>query len=419
MNGQVVPLFHREKLQVQLDGVMRQIPDRVDAIPADKFRASSDEAIVELLLPNSIWMPLAIYEDRKDVHPTETMVDITRDRARDTSGGRITQIKGVRVDVSVPFTGGTGLWNMTPNQCPSRHPYGYIDPPSGDGGMLHIIRELPNDVPMERLKPEIENELTLIRSFIGFQTGQLNKHNQEVAAMILSLVQGRRHRLNLHQTIPDILGIPLKRKDGAPSFEPIEIRRKFVRPLPTTPKFNRPSEYGISKEGYQNILTVIRHGGRTFETMPRTFAIHDEEELRDFMLAHLNCYYEGAASGEAFRKSGKTDVKIEEGNRAAFISEFKIWRGAKEFTASIDQLLSYLTWRDSKAALVIFNKENAKFSEILAKMPDLLRDHPKFKGEVAFGADGEWKALFSSAEDDDHLVTITVFAFNIFVPLGK
>ena len=163
------------------------------------------------------------------------------------------------------------------------------------------------------------------------------------------------------------------------------------------------------------MLSVIRHEGRTFETTPKTYAVHDEEELRDIMMAHLNGHYEGAASGEAFRKSGKTDIKIEDRERAAFIAEFKIWRGSKELAAAIDQMLGYLTWRDCKAALVIFNKDNAKFSEVLSKIPDVLKGHPKFKSEISPGNSGEWKVQLQSSEDEGRLVTVTVFAFDLFV----
>jgi hypothetical protein len=40
-------------------------------------------------------------------------------------------------------------------------------------------------------------------------------------------------------------------------------------------------------------VNVIRHEGRSFEATPGTFVKHDEEELRDIILAHLNGHYEG------------------------------------------------------------------------------------------------------------------------------
>lgn len=55
----------------------------------------------------------------------------------------------------------------------------------------------------------------------------------------------------------------------------------------------------------------------------------------------------------------KIDILIRHENTNICIAECKIWRGIKSYCAAIDQLLSYLTWRDTKTALKIFvdNKE--------------------------------------------------------------
>jgi hypothetical protein len=76
--------------------------------------------------------------------------------------------------------------------------------------------------------------------------------------------------------------------------------------------------------GVRNILTIIRHDGRTFEATPKTYAVHDEEELRDIIRAHLNGHYKGDATGETFRRAGKTDLRIEAESRTAFVAECKV-----------------------------------------------------------------------------------------------
>ena len=73
------------------------------------------------------------------------------------------------------------------------------------------------------------------------------------------------------------------------------------------------------------------------------------------VLAQLNGHFKGAATGEAFRGKGKTDIRIEQDDRAAFVGECKNWNGETGATKAIDQLLGYLTWRDGKAALIVFN----------------------------------------------------------------
>jgi len=79
------------------------------------------------------------------------------------------------------------------------------------------------------------------------------------------------------------------------------------------------------------------------------------------------------------------------------------------------QLLGYLTWRDCKAALLVFNKHNAKFSEVLEKIPDALQSHLHFLKDMDHSPAGEWRYLFRSMEDEARLVTVHVFAFNLYV----
>jgi hypothetical protein len=185
-----------------------------------------------------------------------------------------------------------------------------------------------------------------------------------------------------------------------------------VKPLPSPP--GRPAEPGIRREDYEHILEVIRHEGRSFETTPTTFAKHDEEELRDFVLAHLNGHYQGDATGETFRKHGKTDIRIEDNNRAAFVAECKVWHGAGEISEALDQLLRYLTWRDSKASLVILNKDVAGFVELQKKLEEAVRVHAFCEETIECHQPGEWRFRFRTAEDVDHKVEVHVFAFNLY-----
>jgi hypothetical protein len=81
---------------------------------------------------------------------------------------------------------------------------------------------------------------------------------------------------------------------------------------------------------------------------PSSFITLDEEAIRTHFLLQLNGHYEGNASGETFNASGKTDILIKVDNKNIFIAECKFWDGVKKFNEAIDQLLGYLSWRDSK-----------------------------------------------------------------------
>jgi hypothetical protein len=54
-----------------------------------------------------------------------------------------------------------------------------------------------------------------------------------------------------------------------------------------------------------------------------------------------------------FNAAGKTGILIRAEDRHFFIAECKIWRGLKTVREALTQLLAYLTWRDTKAALSV------------------------------------------------------------------
>ena len=91
--------------------------------------------------------------------------------------------------------------------------------------------------------------------------------------------------------------------------------------------------------------------------------------------------YEGDATGETFNFDGKTDILIRKDGKNVFIAECKFWKGEKAFLETIDQLLSYLSWRDTKTAVVVFNR-NAGFSAVLAKIAEITPEHPNFKRDL-------------------------------------
>jgi len=75
----------------------------------------------------------------------------------------------------------------------------------------------------------------------------------------------------------------------------------------------------------------------------------------------INGQYEGQATGATFNFEGKTDILLRVDGKNAFIAECKFWTGEKQFLETIDQLLGYLSWRDTKAAILLFNR-NQNFS---------------------------------------------------------
>jgi len=409
-------LFWDGDLSVTLDNHAKSAKDKVDGINQDQFLATPVDDVIAHVVSDLYVSPLELYEDRAEMDQQEVRVDVSHNSNRNPFGdsGPI-MVPGIKVTISIPYTGDTTLWKLKPNHWRSTIPHADVRSPNRDVvGYLDIIIQQPADDPQQQIKAHLEDVLEGVRFYIGGQSSQIEAHNRSLEANIRRLVEARKERLNKHDSLADFLNISMKKNNSAPNFKPINIKKKLVKPLPPPPQSGYAAEPGITEEDYEHILSVIRHEGATFEATPKTYAVHDEEELRDIILAHLNGHYKGAATGEAFRKLGKTDIKIESDNRAAFIAECKVWRGASELTKAVDQLLGYLTWRDCKASIIVFNKHNKKFSELLGKTPDILKSHPRFKKHVKDLNAGEWHFEFMSTDDDSRLIQLRVYVFDIF-----
>ena len=360
-------LFAEPDLDDQLGERQRQIAAKVDAIPESQFLVSSDQEVVEHVIPQLVVEPIMLQLDVQTMSKAETTVDVSGDPMRILSPGRRGPflIPGTRVDIDIPYTGEDWIFRYRTNPWSTVFPRAEVK-----RGSLRISISLPHDAEPQRFKESYDREVRLIGEYVDRARTQVSAYNEGLEPAVRQAVTHRRTRLGKHAGIADLLDIPLATKHSAPSIAPVPIEIRQPLPLPVPPKTGLAPEPGITDQSYERILHFIRHQGRTFERTPGTYALHDEEGLRNIILAQLNGHFEGAAMGEAFRGSGKTDICIETDNRAAFVGECKLWTGPAGLTGALDQLLRYLTWRDSKASVLVFNTRNKNFSRILSAVPD-------------------------------------------------
>lgn len=405
-------LFYEESLDDQLKARLAQASNLIDKIPQDQFLISTDEQVIANIQPQLRVEPVELCEEARSMQQQECQVDISRNFSRrlwhDERQGPF-YIPGTKIIISTPFTGEAWIFRYRTAEYWSVFPRADVQ-----SGKVLITIEQPHDTDQEEFKRVFDSEIQRIREYLEKARKQVETYNQRLPSLIQVAVSNRRQRLEQHKGLSDLLGIPLQSKSGVPSLNPVRVEVRPLPKLPTPPKTGLRPEPGILLETYELILNVIRHEVRTYETTPDTYAKLEEEELRNVLLAHLNTYFQGRAAGETFRRSGKTDICIQEENRSAFVGECKVWRGVGQIPSALDQLLNYLTWRDSKAALIIFNKTVSSFSTILENLPKAISEHQCFIRSLDCEQAGEWRVLMRSTEDEGRLVTIHVFAINIF-----
>jgi hypothetical protein len=411
-----ISLFSQYLLENVIEHQKKLIIEKIDAIPNDQFMNTSEERIIEHVESIVDINPLKLYEDEKTMEKKEIEFDVSGIRARNPYGGsNPIYVKGIRIVVSIPFTGDTELLNAAPLRTMVFYQGTIVEKNSDGIGYIKIEYEQPLDEDPSKIKKYIDEQIRGIKSKISEQAHRIQEFNESIRSNIEQAIRIKKDRLKKYDDIVEFIGIPLKPKVGVPDYKKINLAKRQIKPLPSIPKEGYKPEPGISAEQYEYILNVIRHEGRTFEGTPETFHNLEEEELRNILLAHLNGHFQGSATGETFRKKGKTDIRIEDNNRAAFSAECKIWHGKTGLFESVEQLLGYLTWRDCKASIIIFNKHNAKFSDILNTIPNVLPEHNNHIKKISDTNEGEWRYLFSSEDDENRQIIIHFFVFNLFV----
>jgi hypothetical protein len=105
--------------------------------------------------------------------------------------------------------------------------------------------------------------------------------------------------------------------------------------------------------------------------------------------------------------AGKTDILLREGDRNVFIAERKFWKGPKAFAEAIDHLLSYATWRDSKAVILVFNLgNNIEEGELIARAIDCAMAAGEVTTDVDPSVGAELRAAAWQAQQADALVAV-------------
>lgn len=184
------------------------------------------------------------------------------------------------------------------------------------------------------------------------------------------------------------------------------------------PIFKYEAISSISEKAFKQIVSLIQILGHNLEKYPCTFSkFNNEEEFRAYFLPYFNSMsVNHSATGETFNKYGKTDFLIQdsEGNNV-FIGEFKIWHGPSELQKAVDQLIDrYVSWRDEHTALIVINKINAGFSDVVSSAIGALQAHKLYKSLIA--QDSESSALFEFHNSEDHkkLIKLELILFNYY-----
>ena len=348
--------YLRDRLKRALDDLARIDPDLLLAEQAD--------VVVAALLGEHMPTEISVDWGSATRSPVTEVTTQVRDRFERE---KTYTVPASKVVVLFPISGTTKMLDFQASHFSMSGEYGKV---SGGNVVVEVVeRTLNADVirnQIERVKQDIDKR-------VGWANADLAKFRPTAEKAIRDSYASRRGRILNDRAVEEALGIPV-RTSSAPR-QPVAAERKQVTQATRKSQVGFVPEPVLEEAIYQDVLDVVRSWATSLERTPSTAGKLDEEELRDLLLGNLNGYWRGAAGGELFNGSGKTDILIREGDRNAFIAECKIWRGPKAVADALDQLLTYLVWRDSKAALVVFIK-TADPAATIEKLHAAVEAHP-------------------------------------------
>ena len=390
---------HLEKICAEIDGLENEYVLKISQVELEQHFISTASI-----------NPIVLHIDKKYIEDQKgTKIDVSRDFRRAIFDGERVFVQGTQIEISIPFEGDPELWKIQPSR------FGISGYPEIDvrQNSVCVAFSFPDDNPEpEELKGEIDRQINLLAQTVANLQDDVKNHNEKVSGIIKDAIEKKRQKALAATNAIESLGIEIIRRNEPLTFVLPVTRRKSPIQLPAVSSEPYAPEPAIAEDEYAHILNILRSMSLVIERNPHTFASLDEEAIRTHFLIQLNGHYEGGATGETFNAIGKTDILIRVGDRNTFIAECKFWRGPKDFSGAIDQLLGYLTWRDTKSALIIFNK-NKNSSAVLKKMHEIMTTRQEHRRTISHDTADDSRYIFVKDCDPGREIIITTMLFDV------
>lgn len=420
MKGQY-KLFNEKTVIEFTTGKFNELKSSIQSMSDDKILFGEFDAWVQYYVDRYTILPIVIYANDICRTLSETKIK-ARNICRTYSHlePEFYEINGFEIEYRIPYSGDFHLLRLQPNtQILHNYQVSDFEESKDDtiGSFSICMRFAERDLldkeddiqayVTKRFNDEFESYQTMI-GYINLEIGTFNTRLKNV---VIDLLNDRKNKAMNKNKICDLLQIPLKTNPEAPDPKPIPV--KIIRKTcANPPKTVVPTpEYCISDQHYEYIMKVIHQCCTVMEETVKTSSKYEEEELRDQIIATLGTHFDNNVWGETFRREGKTDILIPFKDKAAFIAECKIWHGIKRFEDAVKQLFSYSTWKDTKVAVIVFNKTNRDFSSIKAVLDNWLKNNTVNYHKIKENC---WRCVIKEEERNiEFLVTICVYDLSL------
>lgn len=403
-------LFHKGDWFATQEGWKKKLVAAIDSMNGDELLNTSTFDLAKYYVSEYKFDVPKIYPDDLVVDQRDTKIDVSQDPRRFIDDrSRPFYISGTSIDVDLPFTGNKVGFDIQPSTSNYNNPRAYV----GDGVLKFSIAGA--GLTPDGVKQQIDGMIGSISQHLAWLENDARAYNAGLEALATQTIERRKDKLLKDRSLVAGLGFKMKQRPGAAETFAAPLVRQNIRPAVPKPIASRAPykpEPTLIEEDYEHILKIMENMVKVMEQSPGAFCSIDEESLRTHFLVQLNGHFLGGATGETFNYEGKTDILIKEDGRNIFIGECKFWAGEKAYIETLDQILSYISWRDTKAAILVFSR-NKDFSGVLKKIAEITPNHANFKKIVRQRSETSWAYLFGHKDDANREISITVQAYNV------
>lgn len=398
-----IRLFTEGSLSEVFDARRQEVTRTIDGEKSDYLLGTNETLYIQHLVTRfSFEVPIIQFE-KLDASTKEKQIAAERFSALYNVYAGKTYLRQV-VCIHLPVHGQINLLKYRPSQ----YTLWSHEVEAEDGEIRFEIINFDNDA--EKIRREMDDIIGKIRPMSERVRGEVEGFNSALEVHIASHVRSRKNTLQNQLGVLAQLGISIRPSSRVPATFSIPTAPKKVVIKPAAPSGSFMPEPTLDETVYTQILRVLHDLGRAMERHPSIYKGKDEESLRDLFLLQLTPHFE-SVSGETFNKKGKTDILVRHDGGNAFVAECKIWKGAGEFSKAIDQLLSYLTWRDSKTALMLFIR-NKELQKVLDIVPETVENHPSFVSTKMTTEEGWFAFELHLPGDSSRAVQVAVMLFH-------
>lgn len=394
-------LFNKYSLNVYIDEYRKKINEDIDKL---EITESSDiEKIVEKLISKATIHPIE-FQEPKPSEPKEKTVPIQM--YRETYSKKVFEIF-----VTIPFTGNNNLFNCHA----STSTVVYIDKSVRIyNNYITVTIEL-DELDSQKYTVNLNKILEKLKSNLPRIHAEIKPWNDGLEALIRARLEQRKGIVAKKHDFMEQIGLKVN-PSSTEFLVPNPVRKKAI-PIPVSDSTSTTQKEKIpilQEKVYIDIKEVIYNVGQAIERKPSLYKDKYEEDLRDIFLLFLETRYDSTVGvGEAFNKKGKTDIllKYDKDGSNLFVAECKFWRGQKVFHSAIDQLLGYLTHRDSKTALIFFVDQKG-LSSVIETAKNEIGNHLNFIRYIKDSHDTSFSYEMSLPDDSKKIIQMELMFFH-------